>query len=397
MTLQDAGMKPLSENGFLRWLHLMETPGALGDVAAVADRPEQARRRHARPAGAVRRLRARQRAVFFRDADPRQEVRRADRRRRELGRGGAAGAMRRVQWRRCTALSLHPGGPQKIYAAEGERKRGLDGQGLLGLEPVDDDSEEFFVLAEQAEDAQALCRGDGALWPLPRHGEAASSACSASTKNSSLSSSARAVALPVQFAPMGRRERRLQHVARATGVCWRGSRNENGVVSRRTAPAMLVAVRLAGRSATRVGAQPSASNAAGRPFSLTGGDRRATLRCSTSISASTSAAAATPPVRMMPASSPPPARRCEKARNVRERCAWARSVPAFARATAGPTAGDAGRRCSPRPARPPRNDNWPSRTALASALAACSARHVHKRSSVHQVDGVPRRGLRCGR
>jgi tetratricopeptide (TPR) repeat protein len=53
-----------------------------------------------------------------------------------------------------TALSLHPGGAQKIYAAEGDRKRELDGQGLLGLEPVDDDSEEYFTLAEQAEDSQ---------------------------------------------------------------------------------------------------------------------------------------------------------------------------------------------------------------------------------------------------
>src|SRR5690606_13445785 len=52
-----------------------------------------------------------------------------------------------------TALSLHPGGSRKIYAAEGERKRELDGQGLLALDPPDDDSEEYFALAEQAEEA----------------------------------------------------------------------------------------------------------------------------------------------------------------------------------------------------------------------------------------------------
>ena len=50
-----------------------------------------------------------------------------------------------------TALSLHPGGPQKIYAAVGGTRTELDGQGLLGLEPAEDDSEEYFTLAEDAE------------------------------------------------------------------------------------------------------------------------------------------------------------------------------------------------------------------------------------------------------
>ena len=53
-----------------------------------------------------------------------------------------------------TALSLHPAGPQKIYAAEGDRRSELDGQRLLDLEPADDDSEPYFTLAEDAEDAK---------------------------------------------------------------------------------------------------------------------------------------------------------------------------------------------------------------------------------------------------
>jgi tetratricopeptide (TPR) repeat protein len=51
-------------------------------------------------------------------------------------------------------LSLHPEGPQKIYAAVGGAKTELDGQGLLGLEPAEDDSEEYFTLAEDAEAAK---------------------------------------------------------------------------------------------------------------------------------------------------------------------------------------------------------------------------------------------------
>jgi tetratricopeptide (TPR) repeat protein len=53
-----------------------------------------------------------------------------------------------------TALSLHPGGPQKIYAARGDDRMELNGQGLLPLEPAEDDSEAYFSLAEAAEAAK---------------------------------------------------------------------------------------------------------------------------------------------------------------------------------------------------------------------------------------------------
>ena len=53
-----------------------------------------------------------------------------------------------------TALSLHPGGPQKIYAADGGSRTELDGQRLLALEPPEDDTEEYFSLAEAAEAAR---------------------------------------------------------------------------------------------------------------------------------------------------------------------------------------------------------------------------------------------------
>lgn len=53
-----------------------------------------------------------------------------------------------------TALSLHPGGPRKIYALEGAAQTELDGQRLLQLEDTADDTEEYFVLAEAAEAAK---------------------------------------------------------------------------------------------------------------------------------------------------------------------------------------------------------------------------------------------------
>ncbi len=50
-----------------------------------------------------------------------------------------------------TAMSLHPGGPKRIHALIGEDRAELDGQRLLPLAPVEDESEEYFALAEAAE------------------------------------------------------------------------------------------------------------------------------------------------------------------------------------------------------------------------------------------------------
>ncbi len=52
-----------------------------------------------------------------------------------------------------TARSLHPDGAQRIYAVEGNSRTELDGQRLLQLDPPEDDTEEYFALAEAAEAA----------------------------------------------------------------------------------------------------------------------------------------------------------------------------------------------------------------------------------------------------
>lgn len=152
-TLHDAGIKLISENGFLRWLHLLDMPersamsrqslldqsrldGATLDRLALFDAFEH----DSEP-------------FSFRDLILAKKY-------AGLVAGGASwsAVVRSVHSAgpvaSLTALSLHPGGPQKIYAAEGEKKRELDGQGLLGLEPIDDDTEAYFALAEQAEDSQ---------------------------------------------------------------------------------------------------------------------------------------------------------------------------------------------------------------------------------------------------
>lgn len=50
-----------------------------------------------------------------------------------------------------TALSLHPGGPRRIQALIGDQPAELDGQRILPLTPVEDESEQYFELAEDAE------------------------------------------------------------------------------------------------------------------------------------------------------------------------------------------------------------------------------------------------------
>ena len=150
--LRDAGIRLMSENGFLRWLHLMETPeraamsrqqlieqskldGDTLDKLALFDAFEH----DSEPFSFRDVILARKYAGLIAGGAGWSAVARSVH---------AAGPVASL-----TALSLHPGGAQKIYAAEGERKRELDGQGLLGLEPVDEDTEQYFALAEQAEDA----------------------------------------------------------------------------------------------------------------------------------------------------------------------------------------------------------------------------------------------------
>ncbi len=53
--------------------------------------------------------------------------------------------------RSLTAMSLHPGGPKRIHALFGDDRAELDGQRILPLTPVEDESEQYFELAEAAE------------------------------------------------------------------------------------------------------------------------------------------------------------------------------------------------------------------------------------------------------
>ena len=152
-TLRDAGIKLSSENGFLRYLHLLEAP----ERSAMS---RQSLLDQSRLDGdTLDRLALFD--AFEHDAEPFsfRDVILARKYAGLIASGASWGAVVRSVHNAgpvasLTAMSLHPGGPQKIYAAEGDRKTELDGQRLLPLEPVDDDSEEYFTLAEQAEDAK---------------------------------------------------------------------------------------------------------------------------------------------------------------------------------------------------------------------------------------------------
>lgn len=152
-TLRDSGIKLISENGFLRWLHLLDTP----ERSAMS---RQSMLDQSRLDGdTLDRLALFD--AFEHDSEPFsfRDLILAKKYAGLIAGGASWGAVVRSVHRSgpvasLTAMSLHPDGPQKIYAAEGDRRRELDGQGLLGLEPVDDDSEQYFTLAEQAEDSQ---------------------------------------------------------------------------------------------------------------------------------------------------------------------------------------------------------------------------------------------------
>ena len=150
--LRARGFKLLSENGLLRWLHLLETPehaslsrqslldqsrldGDVFDRLALFDAFE----RDAEPFSFRDLILARKYAGLIAGGAGWSAVARS------VHSAGPVASL--------TALSLHPGGSRKIYVAEGERRTELDGQRLLPLEPAEDDSEEYFALAEQAEAA----------------------------------------------------------------------------------------------------------------------------------------------------------------------------------------------------------------------------------------------------
>lgn len=150
--LRESGATLISENGFLRWLGLMSAPdqsnltrqslleqskldGRMFDLLALFD-------------------------AFEHDAEPfsfRDLI--LSRKYAGLLAGGATwGAIARSVHRSgpvasLTAMSLHPGGPKRIHALFGDDRAELDGQRLLPLAPIEDESEEYFSLAEAAEAA----------------------------------------------------------------------------------------------------------------------------------------------------------------------------------------------------------------------------------------------------
>jgi len=149
-TLRQTGIPLLSENGLLRWLGLIEAPTG-------ADLPRKSLLDQSKLDPALFDNLALFDA-FEADAEPfsfRDLI--LARKYAGLIAGGAGwGAVARSVHHAgpvasLTALSLHPGGPKKIYAAHGEARAELDGQHLLPLEPEENDSEEYFALAEAAE------------------------------------------------------------------------------------------------------------------------------------------------------------------------------------------------------------------------------------------------------
>src|SRR3569833_3623469 len=148
--LDATGVKLMSENGLLRWLHLLETPEP-ADLSrrSLLDQSRLSERDLDRLALFD---------AFERDSEPfsfRDLI--LARKYAGLIAGGAGwlAVVRSVHRAgpeaSLTARSLQAGGPKKIYASEGAERTEVDGQRLLALEPVDDDTEEYFVLAEQAE------------------------------------------------------------------------------------------------------------------------------------------------------------------------------------------------------------------------------------------------------
>ncbi len=151
--LAGADVKLLSENGFLRWLHLLETP----EPADLSRRAmiDQSRLREAD----FDRLALFD--AFERDAEPfsfRDLI--LARKYAGLIAGGASwGAVVRAVHQAgpvasLTRLSLRPEGTARITAGEGTERSELDGQRLLPLAAADDDTEEYFLLAEAAEMAK---------------------------------------------------------------------------------------------------------------------------------------------------------------------------------------------------------------------------------------------------
>lgn len=153
--LRDSGATLLSENGFLRWLGLLERSapaelarrslleqsgleGAAFDYLALFDAFEN----DAEPYSFRDLILSRKYAGLLKGGATWSAVARA------VHRAGPVASL--------TAAALHPDGPHRVHAMEDGRPAELDGQRLLPLAPDEGDAEECFTLAEAAESAGLL-------------------------------------------------------------------------------------------------------------------------------------------------------------------------------------------------------------------------------------------------
>ncbi|MDC9824887.1 tetratricopeptide repeat protein [Devosia sp. ZB163] len=150
--LRESGTTLMSENGFLRALGLMSAPEQ-SNLTRQSLLDQSRLDRHAFDMLVLF-------DAFEHDVEPfsfRDLI--LSRKYAGLVAGGATwGAIARSVHRSgpvqsLTAKSLHPGGPSRIHALEGDQRTELDGQRLLPLQPIEDESEEYFSLAEAAEGA----------------------------------------------------------------------------------------------------------------------------------------------------------------------------------------------------------------------------------------------------
>ena len=165
-----AGRKLLSENGFLRLLGLAER-GAEQRHLSRQSLLEQSGLSgdDARPARAVRRLRARRRALLVPRPDPRPQVRGLIAGGRRLGRDRALGAPLRAGRLADRAVAARSARPRRSTLGDGdaaERAR-RPAAASTSARPTSD-AEELFAAAEAAEAGRAARRGGGALRALPR-------------------------------------------------------------------------------------------------------------------------------------------------------------------------------------------------------------------------------------
>ena len=161
-----------ARTAFLRLLGLVETCRNASTLTrqSLLDQ-SRLEPRAVRPAVAVRRLRARRRALLLPRPDPGEEICRADRRRRQLERDRAVGPplrAGRLADRACRCMSA---GAEAIYARARRRLQRARRPACCSTSTRADDAEleELFLAAEEAEADGRYDEAAALLPALPRH------------------------------------------------------------------------------------------------------------------------------------------------------------------------------------------------------------------------------------